>query len=75
MTTKDHGDISKLKPPKSWWPGDSRAEKYMYKVGIALDRQGITGEARTDIYNRSYEAVYEAIIDLEKKFRASWGPG
>lgn len=52
-------------PIKSWWAGDSRVEPYMAKVSEALERRNITGEARTDIYNRAYEAVYQAIKDME----------
>lgn len=51
--------------PRPWWPGDPRVEPYMPKVKQALDRQGITGQAATDIYNRAYEAVYKAIKDRD----------
>lgn len=47
-----------------WWPGDQRVEKYMPKVREAIERN-IPGGC-TDIYNRAYEAVYQAIIDAEK---------
>lgn len=38
----------------------------MAKVSEALERRNITGEGRTDIYNRAYEAVYQAIKDMEQ---------
>ena len=60
-------DLAKtMKGFKSWWAGDPRVEPYMIKVGQALDRSGLTGDARTDVYNRAYEAVYQAIIDADK---------
>lgn len=48
-------------PPKMWWAGDYRVEPFMKPVTDALDRSGLQGQARTDIYNRAYEAVYNAI--------------
>lgn len=48
---------------KSWWSGDSRVEKFMGPVSDAIDRHVPKGDARTDIYNRAYEAVYAAIYD------------
>lgn len=50
-------------PPKMWWSGDKRVEPYMPKINEALERNGLTGDAKTDCYNRAYEAVYKAIID------------
>lgn len=46
---------------KSWWSGDNRAEGFMLPVWEALERHVPQGAARTDIYNRAYEAVYNAI--------------
>jgi len=54
-------------PCKSWWAGDKRVEPYMKKVSDALDRHLDRGQSRTDIYNRSYEAVYEAIKDNHRQ--------
>ena len=48
-------------PTKMWWGGDKRVEPFMGRVSQALDRSGLEGEKRTDVYNRAYEAVYEAI--------------
>ena len=52
---------------KSWWAGDPRIEPYMIKVSEALTRRGVEGDARTDIYNRAYEAIYYAIKDYGKE--------
>lgn len=46
---------------KSWWAGDYRVEKYMSKVRVAIERHVKDSDAATDIYNRAYEAVYDAI--------------
>jgi len=54
------------KPVKSWWPGDSRVEKYMPPVKEAIKRHIQEQSAFTDIYNRCYEAIYKAICDKEK---------
>jgi len=51
---------------KSWWPGDSRVEKYMLPVKEAIKRHIQEQSAFTDIYNRCYEAIYKAICDKEK---------
>ena len=50
---------------KSWWSGDPRVEPYMQDVRKAIERN-IPGGC-TDIYNRSYEAVYKAITDYADK--------
>ena len=51
-------------PPKSWWPGDDRVEKYMPPVIHAIIRHlPWPSQEATDIYNRAYEAVYQAIKD------------
>jgi len=41
----------------------------MVPIGEALDRAGIKGDHRVDIYNRCYEAVYKAILDQKIKAR------
>jgi len=51
---------------KSWWAGDSRVEKYMKEVRKALDSVDMDTADRTSLYNRSYEAVYRAIVDYDK---------
>ena len=48
-------------PIKPWWPGYPEVEPYMIPVNEALDRSGLVGQVRTDVYNRAYEAVYKAI--------------
>ena len=55
-----------IKPAKSWWSGDSRVEKYMTEVSKVLDSVDMNQADRTSIYNRSYEAVYRAIVDCDK---------
>lgn len=52
-------------PPKSWWAGDKRVEPYMPKVDEAIRRHIPNG--CTDIYNRCYEAIYQAILDYSKE--------
>jgi hypothetical protein len=52
---------------KSWWCGDPRVEPYMHKVKERIDKHVLDKDARTDIYNRAYEAVYAAIQDYDKK--------
>jgi hypothetical protein len=52
-----------IEPTRLWWAGDNRVEPYMIEVNNALDRAGLIGQPRTDIYNRAYEAVYKAIKD------------
>lgn len=56
-------------PMKSWWSGDPRVEPYMSKVSAAIDRHITDKNARTDIYNRAYEAVYAAIKDFSNPAR------
>ena len=51
---------------KSWWSGDPRVEPYMEKVSARIDFHVKDPDARTDIYNRAYEAVYQAIKDFDK---------
>lgn len=50
-------------PPQMWWAGDNRVAKYMPPVDKAISRHVPRGDAWTDIYNRAYEAVYQAICD------------
>jgi len=47
---------------KMWWSGDSRVSEFMQPVYDALDRSGLEGQAKIDVSNRAYEAVYNAII-------------
>lgn len=56
---------------KMWWCGDQRVEPYMQRINEALDRSGLQGEKRTDVYNRAYESIYDAIKDMEKKLPIS----
>lgn len=50
-----------VKPRKSWWCGSKDVEPHMKPVREAISRHVEKGAAWTDIYNRSYEAVYDAI--------------
>jgi hypothetical protein len=55
-------------PPKSWWSGDDRVEKFMPPVRDAIMRHLPWPSAEyTDIYNRAYEAVYKAIMEYADK--------
>ena len=55
-------------PPKSWWPGDNRVEKYMPNVSKTITKyHDWPSKEFTDIYNRCYEAVYQAILDFDNK--------
>jgi len=59
-------------PPKRWWAGDSRVEKYMPSVAEAIKRHiKHPSQAFTDIYNKAYEAVYNAIKESEEECRLS----
>ena len=46
---------------KSWWCGNKDVEPFMSPVQQAISRHIESGAARTDIYNRAYEAVYNAL--------------
>jgi hypothetical protein len=47
---------------KPWWPGDSAVEPFMPKIDEAIKKHlPWPSEAYTDIYNRAYEAVYDAL--------------
>ena len=65
--------IDKLKisdnAPKAWWKGDSRVEQFMPRIEKAIKRHipDSDKEAFIDIYNRAYEAIYEAIIKYSTK--------
>ena len=48
-----------------WWEGDPRVQPYMGDVAKAIERH-IPGGC-TDIYNRAYEAVYNALCDHATK--------
>ena len=51
-------------PPKSWWAGDPRVEKYMPPVAKAIKEfHDWPSDEFTRIYNKAYEAVYNAIKD------------
>jgi len=53
-------------PIKPWWEGDQRVEKFMAPVRDAIARHLPWPSAEfTDIYNRAYEAVYNAIKEAE----------
>lgn len=53
-------------PPKSWWAGDERVEKHMSPVIETIKKyHKWPSKEFTDIYNRAYEAVYNAIKDNE----------
>ena len=55
-------------PPKSWWAGDERVDKYMLPVADAIIKYHKWPSPEfTDIYNRAYEAVYLAIKDMKEK--------
>lgn len=62
----ERGPMAEIKnPPKRWWTGDARVEPLMKPVREGLYRNGINGNAFTDIYNRAYEAVYHGIKNYE----------
>jgi hypothetical protein len=51
-----------VNPPKQWWPGDKRVEEFMKPVSEAIKKYHKWPSSEyTDIYNRAYEAVYDAI--------------
>lgn len=60
-----------IKGFKSWWAGDPRVSEFMPKVSAAIERAGLVGDAKTDIYNRAYEAVYAAILKYDKQHIAN----
>ena len=64
MTEKEPNKINFY---PTWWSGDPRVEPFMSKVREAIDRNNIQQPARTDIYNRAYEAVYDAIKKYDRK--------
>ena len=46
---------------KSWNPGHKDVEPFMAPVAEALSKHLPRGDARTEIYNRAYEAVCYAL--------------
>ena len=57
-----------INPPKHWFPGDERVEKYMPPVAEAIQRHiKWPSQEFTDIYNRAYEAVHRAILDYSER--------
>ena len=48
-------------PPNSWNPGHKDVEPFMIPVAEALNKHLPRGDARTEIYNRAYEAVCKAM--------------
>jgi len=46
--------------------GYAKVEKYMSPVNKALEKR-LTGSAKTECYNRCYEAVMNAIMETEKE--------
>lgn len=67
--------MSNVQAAKPWWPGDPRVEPFMIKINDALDRNEIIGDARVDIYNRCYEAVYSVIKAFDEVAMMSKEPG
>lgn len=45
--------------------GDPVIDELMKPIRYALDRQGISGNARTNIYNRAYEAVIASLTVMD----------
>lgn len=62
--------VKNVTPMKSWWCGDDRVTPFMGKVRKAIERN-IPG-GNIDIYNRAYEAVYEAIVHYDKNKKAGY---
>lgn len=60
-------EIKITNPCKAWWPGDKRVERYIIGVIDVLKKHNVSQPARTEIYNRAYEAVYSAIKDMDKR--------
>ena len=55
-------------PPKGHWAGDPRVEKYMPRVVEAIKKHvPWPSKEFTEIYNRAYVAVYQAIVDYSKE--------
>lgn len=66
MSTGKYQFVKIKNPPKMWWSGDPRVEKYMTPVNDALNKY-LEGSQKTECYNRCYEAVYNAIKDMENE--------
>lgn len=45
--------------------GDPLVDRLMMPVVAALMRHGIKGDAKTDIYNRAYEAVMNSMVVMD----------
>lgn len=45
--------------------GDPVIDRLMRPVAIALERHGISGAAKTDIYNRAYEAAMNSMTVMD----------
>jgi len=65
--------VNKMRPPKSWWPGDERVSRFMPPVSEAIKRHlDWPSQGYSDIYNRAYEAVFLAI--KEHFLKPDWQP-
>ena len=75
MRKKGKARITKITdPPKSWWAGDPRVEKFMLPVAAAIKRHIKWPSAEfSDIYNRAYEAVYNAIKEYADEDKEDGG--
>lgn len=52
----------------SWWCGDPRVEQFMHKFRKELHSQmPECTQERVALYNRAYEAVYDAIVRYNGK--------
>ena len=55
------------KPIKRWWIGDDRVEEFMAPVAEAIKHHmKWPSDEFTEIYNRAYEAVCNAIRKYDK---------
>ena len=51
-----------VNPFKMWWSGDKRVEPFMNEITDTIKKYHKWPSSEfTDIYNRAYEAVYNAI--------------
>jgi len=68
MEMNKKNPINITDPLKSWWAGDPRVEKFMPPIADAIMRHlPWPSEEYVDIYNRAYEAVYNAIVEYADK--------
>jgi len=59
--------VEPLAPPRPWWPGDKRVEPYMGPVAETIKKHlPWPSPAFTEIYNRAYDAVFQAIKDRDE---------